>query len=188
MWYTEIRPISRHRKEMADMARVSHKIGFEEKGQRTARSTDVYLPKGGSKEPALCRKCGAIYRDKRWSIDEEEAKTLKDEGTAVVLTCPACQRMADNNPAGIVTFSGDYLLEHWNDILNIVQRVEAVSRSKNPLGRIMEINQEESILTIATTEDKLAQKLGREVYKAHKGELHYQWSHDEHFVRVSWTR
>jgi NMD protein affecting ribosome stability and mRNA decay len=184
----ELSPASRKRKEMADMARVSHKIGFEEKGQRTARSTDVYLPKGGSKETALCRKCGAIYRNKRWSLDEEEAKTLKAGGTAVTVTCPACQRMADSNPAGIVTFSGGYLLEHWDDILNIVQRVEAVSRAKNPLGRIMEINQEESTLTIATTEEKLAQKLGREVYKAHKGELHYQWSHDQHFVRVSWMR
>jgi NMD protein affecting ribosome stability and mRNA decay len=170
------------------MARVSHKFAFEEKGQRTARSTDVYLPKGGNKESALCRKCGAIYRNKRWIIDEEEAKSLKGGKTATTLTCPACQRMADNNPAGIVTFSGDYLMEHWNDILAIVQRVESVSRIKNPLGRIMEINQEEWVLTIATTEDKLAQKLGREVYKALKGELHYQWSHDQHFVRVSWTR
>jgi NMD protein affecting ribosome stability and mRNA decay len=173
---------------MADMARVSHKIAFEEKGQRTARSTDVYLPKGGSRESALCRKCGAVYRNKRWVIDESEMKTLKKEKTAVSVTCPACLRMADNNPAGIVTYSGDYLLEHWDEILSIVQRVEAASRVKNPLGRIMEINQEESVLTIATTEDKLAQKLGREVYKALKGELHSQWSHDEHFVRVSWSR
>ena len=170
------------------MARVSHKIAFEEKGQRTARSTDVYLPKGGSKESALCRKCGAVYRNKRWIVDESAMKALKEEKAAVKVTCPACQRMADNNPAGIVTFSGDYLLEHWNEILSIVQRVEAASRTKNPLGRIMEINQEECVLTIATTEDKLAQKLGREVYKALKGELHYQWSHDQHFVRVSWTR
>jgi hypothetical protein len=49
-------------------------------------------------------------------------------------------------------------------------------------------NRPAGVLTISTTEDKLAQKVGREVYKAHKGELNYSWSHDLHFVRVNWKR
>ena len=87
-----------------------------------------------------------------------------------------------------VTLAGDYLLAHENEILDAVKHIEARSRLKNPLGRIMEISQEKAIVTIATTEDKLAQKLGREIYKAHKGELHYQWSHDQDLVRVNWRR
>ncbi|AJE02002.1 BCAM0308 family protein [Geobacter pickeringii] len=171
------------------MARVSHKIAVEEKGQRTARSTDVYLPKGGVKEAALCRKCNALYRNKRWSVDEGELKKAKsEEGSLNAVVCPACQRMADNNPAGIVTFAGDYLLAHEDDILNTIRNIETKSRVKNPLGRIMEISQDKNVLTVSTTEDKLAQKLGREIYKAHRGELHYRWSHDDNFVRVSWNR
>ena len=96
--------------------------------------------------------------------------------------------MEDGNPAGIVTLQGAYLVAHENEILDAIKHVEAKSRLKNPLGRIMEISQEKDTVTIATTEDKLAQKLGREIYKAHKGELHYRWSHDQELVRVNWTR
>lgn len=166
-----------------DKKHPSNKVAVEEKGQRTQRSTDPYQQKLGPKETAVCRKCGAFYRNKRWCIDEK----LGGEAAASV-TCPACQRMADNNPAGIVTLSGSYLVEHEDEILNAIKHAETRSRLKNPLGRIMEIKQENKVLTISTTEDKLAQKLGREIYKAHKGELHYQWSHDQHFVRVNWTR
>lgn len=170
------------------MARVSHKIALEEKGQRAARSTNVYLPKLGLTEAGLCSKCGAMYHNKRWVIDEVELRRLKGEAKTVKLVCPACQRMEDGNPAGILTLSGSYLLQHEEDILNAIKHVEAKSRVKNPLGRIMEITQEKDVVTISTTEDKLAQKLGRELYKAHRGELHYQWSHDQSFVRVNWSR
>jgi NMD protein affecting ribosome stability and mRNA decay len=170
------------------MGRTTHKSAVEEKGQRTARSTDVYLPKGGVKEAALCKKCGALYQGKRWTLDPAELQQAKEEKGLNKIVCPACQRMADNNPAGIVTFSGDYLIEHEELILNAIKHTEAKSRAKNPLGRIMEINQEGQVLTVATTEEKLAQKLGREIFKAHGGELHYRWSHDAHFVRVTWSR
>ncbi len=171
-----------------DQRRTSRKVAFEEKGQMAERSTDAYQQKLGPTETAICKKCGMFYLDKRWTFDEAESRRLSGESAVTKVLCPACQRMADDNPAGVVTLSGSYLLEHENDILNMIKRTEARSRTKNPLGRIMEINQEGNVLTISTTEDKLAQKLGREVYKAHKGELHYSWSHDLHFVRVNWTR
>jgi len=171
-----------------DASRVSRKVAFEEKGQRTQRSTDIYQQKTGAKETAICSRCGTLYRDKRWIMDEAEKDRLRGKSDVPAIVCPACQRMADGNPAGVVTFSGSYLLEHEDDILNTVKATEARSRAKNPLGRIMEISQEANVLTVSTTEDKLAQKLGREVYRAHKGELNYSWSHDLHFVRVNWKR
>lgn len=170
------------------MARVSHRAGVEEKGKRTVHSPDVYLPKGGLKETALCKKCGAFYHDKRWTSDGGMLESAGGERTVTKVTCPACQRMADNNPAGVVTFSGEYLVSHEAEILNSIQNIEAKARLKNPLGRIMEISQDRNILTVATTEEKLAQKLGREIFRAHKGELHYVWSHEESFVRVNWSR
>jgi NMD protein affecting ribosome stability and mRNA decay len=173
---------------MGYMARLSNKNGVDEKGQRAERNPVNYRQELGSKEPAICKKCGTLYVGKRWVLDDAESKGLIDESSVTKLICPACQRMADNNPAGIVTLSGSYLLTHEDEILNVIKNTETKSRLKNPLGRIMEITQENNVLTISTTEDKLAQKLGREIYKAHKGELHYQWSHDQHFVRVNWTR
>lgn len=168
--------------------RPLNKIAFEEKGQRAARSTDVYQQELGPREVAICKKCRMLHKNKRWVMDEGEAARLLEEGTVNWIVCPACQRMADGNAAGIVTFSGRYLLEHEDEILNAIKRTEAGARAKNPLARIMEINQDDDVLTISTTDDKLAQKLGRDIYKAHSGELHYSWSHDLRFVRVNWSR
>jgi NMD protein affecting ribosome stability and mRNA decay len=168
--------------------RLSGKTVLEEKGMRTVRSTDVYLPKEGLKEVSYCKKCGNIYRNKRWLMDEAELEKVQSDPEATKLVCPSCQRMKDNNPAGIITLSGEYMHRHELEILDLLKHKESYYRAKNPLGRIMEITQEGNVLTIATTEDKLAQKLGRDVYKAHKGDLHYQWSHEEKFVRVNWSR
>lgn len=169
------------------MAKLSRKIGVEEKGQRAARSTDPYLPKEGM-EVSFCRKCGLVYRQKRWIMDPDELERVKSDPSAGKILCPACQRMRDQVPGGYLTLKGDYLSSHEVEILELIKNTEAKSRQKNPLGRIMEITQEGGVLTILTTEDKLAQKLGRDVFKAHSGRLSYQWSHDENYVRVEWHR
>jgi hypothetical protein len=167
---------------------LKSKIAFEEPGQRNERSPDVYLPKKGMKEDAICGRCNMVYQNKHWRLDEAEARRLKEDSHLRRGTCPACRRMEDNLPAGISTFSGDYLLKHEVEILDIIKNEEARSRLKSPLGRVMEISQEGDILTVSTTEEKLARKLGKEVYKAHKGELHYLWAHDQKMVRVKWVR
>jgi len=170
------------------MSRGAQKIALEEKGQRTARSTDVYRSKRGYQEVSLCKKCGLIYRQKRWELDEKALARLKGAAGVHQVVCPACQRMEDNQPGGVITLAGSYLREHEEEILDMLKNAEVNSRLKNPLGRIMEISQEKDVITIATTEDKLAQKLGRQLYKAHRGELHYHWSHEQRFVRVNWSR
>ena len=163
------------------MARLSNKEGIQEKGQMSVRSSDVYLSKRGLPEVALCKVCGLVSRNKRW-----QAEAAPEISTQVL--CPACQRTEDHNPGGVVTLSGPYLAAHKAEILNTIRHLEAKSREKNPIARIMEIKEEDGHITVTTTEDKLAQKLGREVFKSQKGELHYQWSHDQNLVRVEWMR
>lgn len=165
-----------------------HRISVEEKGQRAARSTDVYHVESSSREVAVCSGCNALYWNKRWYLDENESTKLNRGMIKETVLCPACQRMHDNNPAGVAVFTGDYLLEHEEEILNTIKNTENKSRVKNPLSRIMEIRQEKDVLTIHTTDDKLAQKLGRDIYKAHSGNLQYQWSNEHNFVRVKWSR
>lgn len=159
------------------------RIAVEEKGQMAARSPkDTYLPKRGLQEGTLCKGCGIVYRNKRWQLESGR------ENITCEVLCPACQRVEDHNPAGVVSLSGPYLAAHKEEILNSIKHMEAKSREKNPIGRIMDITEEDGHITVTTTEDKLAQKLGREVYKSQRGELHYMWSHDLNQVRVEWSR
>lgn len=169
------------------MARLSRKSGVEEKGQRAVRSSDVYLPKEGM-ELSYCKKCGLVYRQKRWIMDPAETERVQADPSAGKIVCPACQRMRDEVPGGYLTLMGGYLQQHEVEILELIKNTESKSRKKNPLGRIMAIRQEDGVLTILTTEDKLAQKLGRDIFKAHSGQLNYQWSHTENYVRVDWKR
>jgi hypothetical protein len=43
-------------------------------------------------------------------------------------------------------------------------------------------------IVISTTNEKLAQRLGRAIKKAFHGKLAYNWSHDNKLVRVDWMR
>lgn len=154
-----------------------------EKGQRTPRSTDAYHKKGGVKGDAFCT-CGALFRNKRW-YRQESGPDLK-EGHELV--CPACQRIADRNPAGIVSLSGNFFATHESEIIDQINNMAQGALLKNPLGRVMEMNKEKNGVIITTTDEKLAQKIGREVFKSHGGELHFIWSHAESPVRVTWAR
>ena len=43
-------------------------------------------------------------------------------------------------------------------------------------------------LIVETTTERLAQRLGKAVYRAYKGNLDFRWSHMNKFVRVYWSR
>ena len=156
---------------------------MEEQGQRTPRSLDAYQDKDGVKGTAYCA-CGAVFRNKRWV--QEISGVARQEGQIIV--CPACHRITDQNPAGIISLSGDFYAGHEDEINNLVTNTAQNSAAKNPLGRVMDIHKEKEGVTITTTDVKLAQKIGRMVFKAHGGKLHYTWSHAGPPVRVTWRR
>jgi hypothetical protein len=58
----------------------------------------------------------------------------------------------------------------------------------NPLERIISISEEDGKIEIATTDEKLAQRIGRELRKACGGALVFRWSEDSKLLRVSWSR
>ena len=163
------------------MATASRRTG--EKGQRTPRSKDTYQEKGGVKGAAYCS-CGAVFSNKRWY--RQETGTDKQEEHELV--CPACRRIADRNPAGIVLLSGDFFAAHESEILNLVNITAQGAVTKNPLGRIMDVCNEKDSVTITTTDVKLAQKIGRNIFKSHGGQLQYIWSYAEAPVRITWSR
>lgn len=172
---------------MARTRKLSN-IAYDEKEKMTARSSDEALLQKGQEEVPVCKECMAIYMNKRWLSSEEGSPSLRADTVRIEVLCPACQRIRDNNPAGVATFAGDYLAEHESEFLGIIRKVEKRARTRNPLARIIEIRQEGKVLIAFTTDDKLAQKLGREIYKEHSGVLEFQWSREDSFVRVNWRR
>lgn len=154
-----------------------------EKGQRTPRSMDTYRETEGIRGGAVCR-CGAVYRNKRWYSGLQGAASRAGSD----ILCPACRRTADHNPAGIVCLKGGFQAVHTDEIDRIVGSMVHDALKKNPLERVMETNRDEGVATITTTSGKLAQKIGRALFRSHGGELHFQWSQSEDMVRVTWLR
>ncbi|HEX9873565.1 MAG TPA: BCAM0308 family protein [Deferrimonas sp.] len=170
------------------MQRDVGKFGISDKRGRVQTSSDPYLPEEGLKEVSLCQGCHAVYQNKRWYLDPETFEAAKNDTEARWVTCPACQKIAQHYPEGIVTLSGDYLWEHEEEIRNILKNEETRAMTKNPLERIIAIKRQGEDLVIETTEQKLAEHLGRVLHKAHQGELKVSWSQEHDVCRVDWVR
>jgi len=148
---------------------------------------DSYLLKISPEDMALCKKCGAVYHNKRWTLDKAALKTAQLTKHAEVL-CPACQKIRDKFPGGVVTIKGGFIKDHGEEILNLVRNKEKRAMHYNPLDRIIEIKNTRSAMEITTTTDKLAQRIGQMIKKAFNGNLEYKWSSDVKLARVMWTR
>lgn len=151
------------------------------------RTRDPYNPRKGALDVGVCPECHAISRKKRWYLDEAEYLSLARSG-AVLRRCPACRKIADGFPSGVVTLFGGFLRTHREEILAIVRNEERRARGTNPLERIMGIRDGEESVEILTTDEKLAQRIGREIRKAYQGTVSYKWSEDANLARVDWTR
>jgi hypothetical protein len=165
-----------------------HKFGISDKQGRPKRSADPYIPGEGLQEEGMCPKCKAIYKNKRWYLAEEIPEDEKTGKDFVPVECPACKKIAEGYHQGVVTLKGEFLRQHKEEILNLIHNEEKKSLSKNPLQRIMSIEREGDELVIKTTEQKLAEHLGRAVHKAQQGDLHVSWDDNHSFCRVNWER
>lgn len=170
------------------MQRHVEKFGISDKRGRKRTSDDPYLPDAGLKEPSICQSCHALYRHKRWQLDPQEVRRMETNSDVHWVTCPGCQKAAESYPEGILTLRGDYLWSHEQEIRNILSNESERVMAKNPIARIMQMTTVEDALVIETTEQKLAEHLGRALNRAHSGDLQVEWSAAPRICRVSWER
>ncbi len=168
---------------------ASAKRGYKLSYKKKAATTDSYLPRGASRSVSICGSCRAVYMNKRWYVAGDSAEVASKEAKTVLIVCPACLKIRDNFPGGIVTLRGEYVLAHKQDVINLIKNEEERARGFNPLERVMSIKENgHGSLVVNTTNEKLAQRLGRAVKKAFHGEVTYRWSHDNKLLRVDWER
>lgn len=148
---------------------------------------DPDIPDRHYPDNTVCRVCHALYLQQRWTRDDTLAALAVEAGGKEV-TCPGCRIVAERNPRGIVTLTGDYWPRHEDEILNLIRNEEARGVANNPIERIIDIRKEDDALIIQTTTERLAQKIARSIDKAHQGSLVYHWPDNDHLVRVDWER
>jgi len=172
---------------MATVKRSSkeYRTGYKKK----TMSSDPYLPRGATRKISVCEGCRSVYMNKRWYSSGDIDESALRNPVAAKIVCPACLKIRDNFPGGIVTLKGDYVLPHKEEILNLIKNEETRARGLNPLERVMSVKENGyGSIVISTTNEKMAQRIGRAVKKAFHGEVAYHWSHDNKLVRVDWER
>jgi hypothetical protein len=150
-------------------------------------TADPYIPRKGAPSVGVCPLCHIICRKKRWYEDKDESASLIRSG-APLRRCPACRKIVDGFPSGVLTLRGGFLRFHREEILKIARNEERRARGINPLERIMEVRGGADCVEVLTTDGKLAQRIGREVRKAYQGSVRYKWSEDADLLRVTWSR
>jgi len=163
--------------------------GYKLSYKKKSATTDSYLPRGARRSISVCESCRAVYMNKRWYAGIDTYETVMKEPGTELMVCPACLKIRDNFPGGIVTLKGDYVLAHKRDLMKLIKNEEDRARGLNPLERVMSVKESGyGSLVISTTNERLAQRLGRAIKKAFHGEVAYNWSHDNKLVRVDWER
>jgi hypothetical protein len=149
---------------------------------------DPYIPDGHYPDGTVCTGCGAVYNKQHWNWDDRKRELLVNSGAANEVCCPACRQLAGRDPQGVVTLRGDYWPKHREEIMNLVHNEEGRGTHVNPLERVMSVEEQDGALVIQTTTEKLAQRIGRAIHKAHKGEVEYKFGETNQVARVYWER
>jgi hypothetical protein len=141
-------------------------------------------------EPAACEKCEAIYVNRRWTSAHSGTDERHKHWRPTLLTvCPACTRISTGEPRGFVYLDGGFFVVHHEEIEQLLRNEAERAGEDNPLARIMEWKRDEKHkLTVTTTTEHLAQRLGHALEKAFGGRAYYDFSHENKLARVNWER
>lgn len=147
------------------------------------RQDDPYLSSKKYAEPTVCPDCGAVFHKGHWGWGEAVADSAKQR-------CPACSRIQDQVPAGILTLEGDFLQEHKQEILTLIHHKEQSEKNEHALERIMDIDDQSdpSKIIIRFTGIHLTKSTGQAVHNAYQGDFEVQFGDRDSVMRASWKR
>ena len=132
-------------------------------------------------EPTLCPICQAVFHQGRWRWGDAPEDPHEQ-------SCPACQRIRDEFPAGYVMVKGEFIKDHRDEIVALITAKEEREKAEHPLQRIMAIEDIGEGLQVTTTDSHLARGIGEALHDAYKGDLKLRYSRDENLLRATWRR
>ena len=143
---------------------------------------DPYFLKEKCPDPCVCERCSVVFHNGNFKWSE------KPPANAAKFLCPACKRIENNYEGGVIFLEGEFLSKHKQEILSIVKNTENNERNHRPLERIIDIADNNNKITIKTTYEHIARRIGEAIHAACKGELNIRYPEGEKYVRVHWHR
>ena len=160
--------------------------------KRVDHEAGRHRPSRAISEPTVCKDCKAVYVNRRWTTaaDSEVGVGRHKHWRPQELTvCPACLQQSAGEPRGFVYLDGAFYVAHHEEIDQLLRNEAGRAGEDNPLARIMDFKRgDDHQLTVTTTTEHLAQRLGHALEKAFGGHVHYDFSHENELARVNWLR
>jgi NMD protein affecting ribosome stability and mRNA decay len=145
-------------------------------------SGDPFATKAKLPTPTRCGDCDAVYRRGRWTWGSAPAECARHR-------CPACSRIAERYPAGLVWIEGAFAQARREEIEHRVRNVEQREKTEHPLSRVMWIEKRpKGGIEVATTDARLARGIGTALKRAYDGTLETAASEAANLLRVYWRR
>ena len=147
-----------------------------------ARKHDQYKAKGKLREPSVCRECKAVYHKGRWMWGPVPSESQE-------VMCPACERIRDRAPSGVLLLTGEFVAKHRDQVLGLASNEEARLKAEHPLARIIKIEDQTEApegLVITTTDPHLARRIGEALHHAHRGTVTCRYEENEDLLRANW--
>lgn len=149
------------------------------RAQDDPASKDPYRSSEKLPDGTCCPDCGAVFSAGRWhwgvGVSPGRAQT-----------CPACQRIKEDAPGGVLILTGPVVREKQEELLSLVQHQETLEKAEHALNRIMDTVADADGMTIRTTDPHLACRIGDALKRAYKGDLEIQFDEGGYFARVTW--
>jgi hypothetical protein len=148
----------------------------------TEERHDPYRSETKLRGPVCCSQCGATYLRGRWRWER-----LRPAPPATA-TCPACRRINDRYPAGELHLTGDFVLAHADEIVNLIRNVEKNESADHALHRIIDLKRSGAEITVTTTDLHLPRRIGHALEDAWHGTLDTHYDEAGYFTLVKWRR
>lgn len=142
---------------------------------------DPYERRKKLPDPTRCPRCGALYMQGRWTWQIADQPANEE-------LCPACQRIKDKVPAGVIQLSGEFFQANRGEIENLIKNQENLEKGRHPLERLMALKEMEHGLRVETTGIHLARRIGDALKNAYQGNLELEYLDGQRKVRVNWER
>ena len=141
---------------------------------------DPYQRQQKLDDDTICPQCGAVYHKGRWQWG------ARPQSGHEALS-PACRRISDKFPAGVVELRGALGRQQKDEIVRLARHQEEAEKGEHPLNRIINIEEDADGIIINTTDIHLPRRIGEAVKRAFHGSLNEGFDQGGYFVRVKWT-
>jgi hypothetical protein len=160
---------------------------------RAKKEVEEFGP--GKRDFIVCPECEAVYYHKSWhhgmegAVKDQMPEEFADKHGIKFRTCPACQMKKDKVYEGEVIIRVGKSGGVKSDILNAVKNSDKQAQDRDPMDRVLWIDDRGSEVRVYTSENQLAVKIGKKINSAFKGgKLNIKYSGKEDTARVVWER